>query len=65
MAFLQKSGSDELMATAHHRRIFGEMDRFNFAYEVILKDTQPKVGLSKSSGSDQKQTPESECVLQR
>ena len=32
------------------------MYRFSFAYEVILKETQPKVGLSKSSGSDQKQT---------
>ena len=32
------------------------MYKFSFAYEVILKETQPKVGLSKSSGSDQKQT---------
>ena len=35
------------------------MYKFSFAYEVILKETQPKVGLSKSSGSDQKQTPTS------
>ena len=32
------------------------MSTVSFAYEVILKETQPKVGLSKSSGSDQKQT---------
>ena len=56
MAFLQNSGGGELMASAHHRRSFGEMAKFSFAYEVILKETQPKVGLSKSSGSDQKQT---------
>ena len=42
--------------SAHHRRIFGEMYKFSFAYEVILKETQPKVGLSKILGSDQKQT---------
>ena len=56
MPFLLKSGGGELTVSAHHRRILGEMASVNFAYEVILKETQPKVGLSKSSTSDQKQT---------